>query len=86
LYQFAIGVGGEDFVGNIGYQMEQYGYQHVASRFVIQPVDDKHKGKQTYKKVGCIEPPLSLYIALVVVFYEEQGQMPQPPIDGKDER
>ena len=86
MYQFAVGVGGEDFLGNIGYQMEQYGYQHVAPRFVIQPVDDKHKGKQTHKKVSRIEPSLSLYIALVIVLYKEKRQMPQAPIHGKDNR
>jgi len=86
LYQFAVGVGGEDFVGNIGYQMEQYGYQHIAPRLVIQPVDDEHKGKQTHKKVSRINPPFRLYVALVIIFYKEQRQMPQPPIHGKDNR
>ena len=60
-------------VGNIGNQVKDDGYHHIAPRLEVKPVNDKGECKQTYKEIKRVLPTLCLHVALIIVFYKEQG-------------
>ena len=53
--------------------MKDDGYHYIAPRLGVQPVNDKGEGKQTYKEIERVYPPLCLYVALIIVLYKEKG-------------
>ena len=53
--------------------MKDDGYHHIAPRLEVKPVDDKGEVKQTYKEIKRVLPTLYLHVALIIVFYKEQG-------------
>ena len=73
LYHFTVWMGSKYLVGNIRNQVKDDGYHHITPRFEVQPVNDKGEGKQTYKEIERVYPPLCLYVALIIVLYKEKG-------------
>ena len=86
LDDFAVGVGGEDFVAHVCREMEQHRQQDAAAAFQVQPVAQQHERHHAEHKIGGIKRPFGEHFAVVIALDKAQRQVPQRPIHGKQQR
>ena len=54
-------------------------YEDISVGFIIEPVHQDNKRKDTHDEVQTIKPPLTHYISVVITLNPCKGEMPDSP-------
>ena len=76
---------GEDFVGDVGDGVEEYGNPHVAPGFRVNPVHDEDEHEDADEEVHAVLPAFGDEVRLVVALDGGEWQMPRAPEQRKDD-
>ena len=63
--------------------MKDNSYEDISVGFIIEPVHQDNKRKDTHDEVQTIKPPLAHYVGVIITLNTCKGKMPNSPISSK---
>ena len=63
--------------------MKDNSYENISVGFIIEPVHQDNKRKDTHDEVQTIKPALTHHISVIITLNTCKGKMPNSPISSK---